>query len=229
MCPIFFKSLKQTVGIAKTASNYKVLSALGMWHPKYVSVLQFVKSAIKLMRQYDGRDDFAEHMPQVAKALAKIEEQLEQEIEADQMTTDEDVGEITSRVIAKLDSLNFTEVMTQTLPPPERERILGQISTTAHHQNIFQGGENGAAILRFLTNRTLNLRRWREGSHNYDECVYCKRPATQDHFLLECWATKGYAGDFFSEVKTTLVQLLPKKKHGHVDLTNRRLLDLVRF
>ena len=61
--PLFFKSLKQLVGIAETASNYRTLAALGLWHPKYVSMLQFVKSAVKLMKQYDSRADFEENMP----------------------------------------------------------------------------------------------------------------------------------------------------------------------
>ncbi len=37
--PLYFKSLKRIMGIARKASNHRTLSALGLWHPRYKSML----------------------------------------------------------------------------------------------------------------------------------------------------------------------------------------------
>jgi hypothetical protein len=60
------------------------------------------------------------------------------------------------------------------MSPVELERIGKQVVIAGRHSNIFHGPEQGGAFLRFLVNRSLNLRKWKTGSHDYGMCVYCK-------------------------------------------------------
>ena len=137
-------------------------------------MLHFVKSVIKIMRLYDNREQFTENMPQVSNALTALESRIEVQIQVSRHTRQGDIDETIQNTTLKLGAANHKEVLENTLTPDELERIQGQLQVTARHKNIFQAGENGSAYLRFLTNRSLNLKKWKTGSNNYDSCVYCK-------------------------------------------------------
>ncbi len=121
------------------------------------------------------------------------------------------------------------EIVSNTLNPMELERVRAQIVAKGKHKNIFHGGENGTAYLRFLVNKSLNRKRWQVGSNNYDQCAFCKEPATQKHYMLQCWAMKSYTNEFFGQIRNMIKQLLPPKKHENIELANLRIFDLIRF
>jgi hypothetical protein len=100
---------------------------------------------------------------------------------------------------------------------------------TGKHKNIFQTGENGSALLRLFIIKSLNIKKWSTGINDYDECIICKQRAMQSYLILECWAMRNYASELFGEIFMTVTQLLPKKKHGLLQMTNLRLYHMMRF